>query len=71
MCWIDWVMSCIPEAEYDIDSTFVDDLDIRGTTVQSINQLMAADCQDWLQNRSDLLNICEVSYQDIDERNGK
>eukprot|EP00092_Neocalanus_flemingeri_P108399 GFUD01139220.1.p1 GENE.GFUD01139220.1~~GFUD01139220.1.p1 ORF type:complete len:549 (+),score=122.63 GFUD01139220.1:95-1741(+) len=70
MCWIDWVMSCIPEAEYDIDDTFVENLDIRGTSVESKNKLATKDCGDWMQNNFDLLDICEVSYEDIDERIG-
>eukprot|EP00090_Calanus_glacialis_P017552 TRINITY_DN2728_c0_g1_i9.p1 TRINITY_DN2728_c0_g1~~TRINITY_DN2728_c0_g1_i9.p1 ORF type:complete len:527 (-),score=114.06 TRINITY_DN2728_c0_g1_i9:161-1741(-) len=68
MCWIDWVMSCVPIAEYDIDNTFVEDLDIRGTSVESKNKLTTSDCGDWMQNSFDLKDICEVSYQDIDER---
>jgi len=71
MCWVDWVMSCIPDAQYNIDNTFVEDLDIRGTTVQSKNKLTTADCGDWLEKNSDLLNRCEVEYLDVDTRSGK
>merc|ERR1711892_1336885 len=71
MCWIDWVMSCTPIAEYDIDNTFVEDLDIRGTNVESVNGLTTSDCGAWMENSFNLKDICEVSYQDIDERNGK
>jgi len=70
MCWIDWVMSCVPIARYDIDNTFVEDLDIRGTSVDSVNGLKTSECGQWMQINSDLLDICEVSYEDIDERNG-
>ena len=70
MCWIDWVVSCVPIAKYDIDNTFVEDLDIRGTSVDSVNALKTSECGQWMQNNFDLLDICEVTYQDIDERNG-
>jgi len=71
MCWVDWVMSCIPDAQYNIDNTFVDDLDIRGTTRPSKNKLTTADCGEWMVNNSDLRNTCEVEYQDVDTRSGK
>jgi len=70
MCWVDWVMSCVPIAEYDIDNTFVEDLDIRRTSVDSANGLTTNDCGAWLENNSELRNICEVSYEEIDERSG-
>jgi len=69
MCWIDWIMSCKPLAKYDIDDTFVEDLDIRGTDFLSKNQLTQEDCGDWLENNFDLRNECEVIYEYIDERN--
>jgi len=73
MCWIDWVMSCIPKAEYDIDNTFVEDLDIRnpGDVVPSVNSLTTVDCGSWMENNFDLKEVCEVNYQEIDERSGK
>jgi len=71
MCWVDWVMSCVPIAEYDIDNTFVEDLDIRRTSVDSVNKLTTNDCGGWLENNFELKSICEVSYQEIDERSGK
>lgn len=64
MCWIDWVMSCIPLAEYDIDNNFVDDQDIRdGTSVESKNKLSSRHCEEWLQSNPKLYERCEVIYK--------
>merc|ERR1711915_235533 len=70
MCWIDWVMSCVPPAQYDIDNTFVEDLDIRGASVESVNKLTSEDCGAWKENNFELKNICDVIYVEIDTRGG-
>jgi len=63
MCWIDWVMSCVPSARYNIDgSTNLDHLGGQGVTFQSRNKLTRVECGDWMKANRDLLNKCEVEY---------
>jgi len=70
MCWIDWVMSCVPLSVNNIDLTTVDDVDIRGAggSVESINELTKQDCGAWADDNQDLINRCFVEYGVIDER---
>jgi len=70
MCWVDWVMSCIPLAERDIDLTDSDDFDLRqvGDSVKSVNNVSAEDCQEWLENNDDLARRCQVEYEELDTR---
>merc|ERR1712025_537137 len=73
MCWVDWMMSCIPLAEKDIDLTDSDDFDLRqvGDSVKSVNNVSADDCQEWLENNDDLARRCQVDYEELDTRRGK
>lgn len=66
MCWIDWVMSCSPLADFNIDDTF--NGDIRNSQVESINGLTEDECKSWLNKNPKLKDECEVSYSDIDNR---
>jgi len=68
MCWIDWVMSCIPRADFDIDNVEADDLDIRIGDPDSKNGLSYAECGEWMEKNSDL--GCRVAYKGliVDER---
>ena len=69
MCWLDWVMSCFDEAETNIDNTFVDDLDIRGSSgPRSVNKIGTTECGAWLRDHPSLRETCNVEYENIDER---
>merc|ERR1712002_1110990 len=45
MCWIDWVMSCVPDAD---KTTSVEHLEGQGSTVDSRNKLTRTTCGEWL-----------------------
>jgi len=70
MCWIDWVMSCVGDAETNIGGIFAGALDLRqdGDFPSSINSIADGDCQDWMNSHFDLQDRCDVQYNNVDER---
>ena len=73
MCWVDWVMSCVPIAETNVDLSDADDFDLRqvGDSAKSVNKVPTGDCKEWLEDNDELARRCQVEYQDIDTRSGK
>ena len=72
MCWIDWVMSVIPLAQYDVDDRETP-LDLRtiGNEFRSINKLTQEQCGEFKRNHGRNLNNeigGSVFYEIIDER---
>ena len=69
MCWIDWIMSCVPLSEYYIDSNSFDgDLRGSGASFKSANNLTSTQCGDWLKNKPDLNDECSIAYEQLDNR---
>jgi len=76
MCWIDWVMSCVPLSNINVDTTtnnFVFDLrtdedDTVENIQDSVNQLSPSDCRKWNNDHPSFYNRCQVRYFEIDQR---
>jgi len=75
MCWIDWVMSCRPEADKFINGVLEDediaglfDLRMDSLDPDSVNSISDGDCQDWLDAHPSLKRLCSVRYTSIEER---
>jgi len=68
MCWIDWVMSCVPLADFYIDSSFAQDLRGSGSSFKSSNSLTGGQCGDWLKSNPKLSAECNIAYEIIDNR---
>jgi len=77
MCWIDWVMSCKPEADKFINRVFEEEeepvaslFDLRTDTANpdSVNSITVGDCQGWLDDHPSLKQSCNVRYTSIEER---
>lgn len=55
MCWIDYVMSTVPKANFDVDIINPEDddddddfdLDLRSGTKESVNKLTQEQCREW------------------------
>ena len=70
-CWIDWIMSCVPLAEYNIDNTgqFLGELrDTQAGGFKSAGGLTVEQCGAWLDNQPRLKQECSVVYEIIDNR---
>ena len=68
MCWIDYVMSCVPLAEYYIDNTFAKDLRSPGASFTSANSLTSQQCGAWLKSKPELNEECSIAYEEVDQR---
>ena len=68
MCWIDWIMSCLPLSDYNIDQTgdFIGDL--RSVFSKSAGGLTREQCEAWLDSQPTLKNKCNLEYEIIDNR---
>ena len=67
MCWVDWIMSCVPLSDYYIDDSFAGDL--RGTgSFKSFNKFTSDQCESWLRNKAELKEQCNIAYEALDER---
>jgi len=72
MCWIDYVMSTVPMAEFDVDLVEAEeDLGLRqGGAYKSVNKLTEEQCGDWKASNPDLFDFVDIKYSVIDNRNG-
>jgi len=72
MCWIDYVMSTVPNAEFDVDNVEAEeDLGLRqGGAYKSVNKLTEEQCGDFRANNPELFNGVNIKYSVIDNRNG-
>ena len=71
VCWIDWIMSCVPLSDYNIDNTgqFLGELrDTQGGVFKSAGGLTVDQCGTWLDNKAKLKQQCTVVYEIIDNR---
>jgi len=76
MCWVDWVMSVVPLAKYDVDDREVEDdpLDLRrvgDNEYQSLNGLTEKECSEFKRNNGRTLTRelgGSVAFEIIDER---
>ena len=60
MCWIDWVMTCVPYASVNINKSPYTAANL--SSKESLNQLTEADCRGWLDEHQDLKDICDIAY---------
>jgi len=71
MCWIDWIMSCVPLSDYNIDDSgqFLGELrDTENGVFKSAGGLTVEQCGTWLENKPKLKQECSVLYEIIDNR---
>ncbi len=65
MCWIDWIMFCVPLAEYNIiyNSRFLGELgDTQTGVFKTAGGLTVEQCGAWLDNKPKLKQECSVGY---------
>jgi len=65
MCWIDWVMSCVPLARSDVNfkTITIENVDPRRDRRKSYNSLFRTECQKWLNNHQQLKLECDIDYE--------
>ena len=72
MCWIDWVMSCVPVADFNIDidsGDFLGELrDADDGSFKSAGGLREEQCRSWLDSQPTLKKECDIVYEIIDNR---
>ena len=72
MCWIDWVMSCVSVADFNIDidsGDFLGELrDADDGTFKSAGGLTEEQCRSWLDSQPTLKKECDIVYEIIDNR---
>lgn len=68
MCWIDWVMSCVPLSSQFLNLKLVESVDLRivEDIVPSKNKLTEKDCGKWLVDHPALKEQCTVKYKKSD-----
>lgn len=66
MCWIDYVMTCVPISEFDIinekEFDAASEADIRNVEKLSVNGFQSSDCESWFETHKDLLPKCNIAY---------
>ena len=71
MCWIDWVMSCVPLADFNIDNTgeFLGAIrDSLAGAYKSAGGFTEEQCGAWLKSQPRLKEICDIAYEILDNR---
>ena len=70
MCWIDWVMSCVPLSEYNIDNSgdFLGELRETGGAFKSAGGFTEEQCGAWLKSQPRLRERCDIAYEILDNR---
>jgi len=71
MCWIDYIMTCVPYASFNTNETPVEEeylkyIEIRSSETakrKSVNKLAGSSCQAWLDNNQALKTMCDIQYE--------
>ena len=70
MCWIDWIMSCVPLSDYNIlPGDFLGELrEADDGSFKSAGRLTTEQCGAWLDSQPTLKRECSLVYEIIDNR---